>query len=961
MPSPCKKAVIFDFRRLEGVFSVAANFLFICMVISISGIFRPDATASSVVPRYEIDATFDPGKHRITATQKITYTNAGDTEIKELSFHIYPHRVYTKEEKNFLYRYAGYFRINPFPEGWQTGDLQIESVFSPGEKKLPYSISGTDQTIASVSLETPLKPGASTQVIIRFTVDIPHAYGRFGWHKGIITLTRWYPILSVFDKNGWHNYPFYAYHQPFFSDASQYYVKLTLPQKLTVVSTGLVRQKDINSDGTQTLFIETEVPVRDFAMGISKDFQVYSAHENGILINSYYLKGDEQRARDAARNAAGLMKFYSERFGEYPYKSFNIVPGYLGFGGDQSSGLVFIDTRAYKLPVFLDRYFDFLVSHETGHQWFYNMVGSDEYKEMFLDEGVNSYWILRYLEHKYGENAKVLVLPEYLKKLVPNFSFKDTSYARYLYMAKNGIDRPVIGALSSFKEPSSIFALTYGKGSAILEMLEKLVGRETFDRIMSRYAAEYKFKNVSLDEFMSFWNKETGRDITWFFDQWLKTDKKIDFSVKSVKKRELVLENKGNLRMPVDTTIRYRDGSEQNVSWDGNDPVKSLPVEQGKIIKSVEIDPGNAVLLDLDRTNNSWPRKIHSRLVPLYFFAYEIPLVMPLDAYTVTAGPSVGGSSLGIASSVVKPFDGMAKVSSVYDFGGKSVDSRFGYELKHVGNTQTAAGFEIFDYESSKENNDLRGGKVYVRRELWPANYGLFDMNDHVTAYFIRDQKVTNESWDTTERITNYHYKKNDESIIGITGSLGRCGPYPDPDTGWRFMPTQEVAGHFLGGKEAFWRASAELNNYFPVIPKYQHKLATRIKAGWGESSGKKLFQLGGYDGLRGYDSKTIEGAHMVLSEIEYRFPVLTDMNVSFLKNWFTLAEIQAVGFFDIGRAWYSSFSGSSFKKDAGLGLRAHLDTFGFLERVIVRLDVAQAINEPKSDPHIWFGLSHVF
>ncbi|MDD5668457.1 MAG: hypothetical protein PHE58_00290, partial [Candidatus Omnitrophica bacterium] len=118
---------------------------------------------------------------------------------------------------------------------------------------------------------------------------------------------------------------------------------------------------------------------------------------------------------------------------------------------------------------------------------------------------------------------------------------------------------------------------------------------------------------------------------------------------------------------------------------------------------------------------------------------------------------------------------------------------------------------------------------------------------------------------------------------------------------------------------------------------------------------------LGGYDGLRGYDCKTIEGSHMILSGIEYRFPVLSDMNMSFLKNWLTLGKIQAVGFFDIGRSWYSSFSGSSFKKDAGIGLRAHLDAFGFLERMIIRVDVAQAINEPKSDPHIWFGLSQVF
>jgi outer membrane protein assembly factor BamA len=322
----------------------------------------------------------------------------------------------------------------------------------------------------------------------------------------------------------------------------------------------------------------------------------------------------------------------------------------------------------------------------------------------------------------------------------------------------------------------------------------------------------------------------------------------------------------------------------------------------------------------------------------------------------------VGGSSLGLSSSLQKPYDNILRISSDYDFNGKNFESKLGYEFDHVFNTQTALGFEVFDREASKEGQDLSGGKIYLRRELWPASYDLFDLNDHVTFYVIRDQKLESVSTlSGKEYISDLYYRRKDEAILGVTGSLGRYGPYPDPDYGWKFLPTLEYAGHFLGGNESFWRSTFELNNYRLVLPKYQLKLASRIKAGWGEHSDKKLFQLGGPDGLRGYSRKTIEGSHMILGSLEYRLPLKSDIKFYFLDNILCLDQIQSVLFFDLGRAWYANFDSASFKKDAGLGFRFHFNIIGFLEKVVLRVDIAQAIGEPKEKTHFWLGLNHAF
>jgi hypothetical protein len=931
------------------------------IIFSLSTVFFAQYLFASELPRYDISASLDAKNHRLKAIEKVIFTNNSALPVNEIFFHIYPHRKYTQKEIRFMYQYSGYFKVNLFPEGFQGGDLRINSAQSSG-KPLTYIIEGDDQTILKVGLDPGLNPGESREIEIDFTLDIPHCWNRLGYHRDIITLTRWYPILSVLDRSGWHNYPFYIYHQPFFSDAAYYKLELTLPQEQKLACGASLKTETLNPDNTKTLVLENVAPMRDLGLAISPNFQVFSLNEDNFRINVYYPKGDLNFAREAAGYAASAMKFYGDRFGAYPYKEFTIAPCYLGFGGDQSSGMIFIDIRMFRLPGFLYRYSDFMVSHETGHQWFYNIIGSDEYKEMFLDEGVNSYWLLRHLENKYGYNAMVIDLPKSLGWLVPNFSFRDSTASRYIFLAKNGYDRPVIGELSGFKEPSSIFALAYGKGSAVLSMLEAQVGKDVFERFMVRYAREFRFKNASLDDFIRVCQEESGQAPEEFFRQWLKTSRFCDFAVKSVQPGKVTLENRGDLQMPVKTQVVLNDGTKIIDQWPGENKFHEIAVPKDKTVREVNIDPDKVIDMDLDRTNNHWPKNFRFKPVPIYFSPWEIPLFQDRDAYNAVAGPTFGGSSLGAAASAQKPYDQLLRVSSAYDFSGKAVDSKLGYEVSHVFNQPNSLGFEIFDYDSSKQGYDVSGGKLYWRRELWPAAYGIFDVNDHVTLYLLKDRKLdSTANLNGQEAITNLKYTEKDESIVGITGSMSRCGPSFDPDYGWKFMPTQEFAGRYMGGNQSFWRSSAELENYYSILPRYQQKLAIRIKAGLGGKSDQNLFQIGGWEGLRGYDLKSIDGSRMILGSLEYRFPVLDDLKAYFLDNIFCLNKVQGVVFFDAGKAWYSDFAGRNFKKDAGLGLRIHLGTIGILEKVVLRLDIAQAINEHKEGPHIWAGINQSF
>lgn len=910
-------------------------------------------------PVYTIEATLDTRSHRLSARQAVEFTNESDKDLAELYFNIYPRRKYERREIKFLKSFAGYFKVDAFPAGFQQGDLAVTSVTADGIA-CPFYEEGENRTLLKVALPRPLKPGERATVEMDFNAVIPHAYGRFGWHNGITALNRWYPILCVFDGDQWEKYPCYLYHRPYHSQAALYRVALTVDTGETIASTGVARREQARPDGSTTVFFETEHPVRDFSLCVSRKFRTHVLRRGNTDIIAYYLPGDRRQAETAAESAGRLMDFYSSRFGEYPYSTFSIVPCYLGYGGEQSACLISVDTRVYKLPGFLRRYFEFLIAHETGHQWFYNMIGTDEYKEMFLEEGMNSFWVLRYLEDRYGRDAKVLDLKSPASWLVPNFSFRQSSVFRYIYMAKNGMDRSVVGPLSGFNEPSSIFAITYGKGAAVLEMLCSLIGEDAFAKTMRRYSADYRFRNAGVGDFIRIAEEESAADLDWFFNQWLNTKKTCDYAVKAVTRASVTIERKGEILMPCDVRITYSDGGSETRVWDGNGSVLAVPVSRP--VRQVELDPDKKIVLDLDLSNNTWPRRFSFTPVALYSPVYEIPVLAERGAYCIFAGPSVGGSSAGLAGSIQKPFTGSLRASSVYDANGKAFESRLAYEVKPVINSKTSAGAEVFNYDSRKEGHDVEGGMLYLRRELKPAALSVFEDNDHVMMYLLRDQKLEPAGLSGgTDPAQGLRYRKKKETIAGVSGILGFCGPASSPEFGWRVIPLQEIAGHFLGGTEAFWRSRLEVDAYRLVIPSLKHTVAARAQAGWGTSD-KVLFQLGGPKGLRGYDLKTIDGSRFLLGGLEYRFPLVRDINRYWLDNFVGLEQIQTVAFVDAGKAWFSDYSLSHWKRDAGLGFRIHLHLLGLVERTSVRIDGARPLGDREDDDwRFWLGINQAF
>ncbi len=939
------------FKKLVYLFSVL-------LFVALWSIPVKDCYAKAL--SYDIKAELDYENHVIVATEKVDFINNSQFDLREVYFHIYPNRKYTKKEIDFIYMYSGYFKMNPYPEGFDRGEFNIKNIFVNGQNA-NFVIEGEDETILKVNLPGKLLPGKSLNINIDFSLRIPHAYGRLGWHKNIISLNRWYPIVSYLDADSWRNHPFYVYHQPFVQDASSYQVELTLRDDLKVINSA--DQQEISlENGKKTLLLQSTYPVRDFSFAISPDYQMIEKKFNNISIKSYYLSGDEDKARQALENVISLFAYYTEEIGDYPFKSFSIAPVFLGYGGHETSNMIFIDTRAYKMPGFLKRHFDFLVSHETGHQWFYNLIGSDEFKETFLDEGLNSFFLLKYLEHKYGKDAQVLDLPNSLKWLVPNFSFQDAGRFRYLFAAKNAWDRPVLGELSSFQEPSSIFTIAYGKGTQILTAIESIIGTEEFNKAIKEYFQNFKFKLANTKDFIDIVDKATEIDLKPLMDRLLNEVYICDYSLEKIGNK-LYLKNKGTLKQPVVVNIVYKDKSKKRLFLEGKDEMTVLPIEKLEDVEIVYLSE-SVLSLDVDKTNNSLPRRFKLRIVPLYYFVYDLPIFVDPTAVNFTTGPTIGINSLGIKSSLQKMLDYHITAGSGYDFSEKLLINEMGVNLFHLKDKQINLGINLSKQKDYKDNNfvkdDLESIKVFLRKELRPVGYGLFEPNDHISVYLLHEDRpkgfLVNKGIDHSG---NKNYYLKDESMIGIDFCINQASTYPNYTKGYQAFFNIEQAGHFLSGESDFTRGTIKINKFLPVSEK--DSLGLFFKLGLGTPRDKYLFFAGGASGLRGYDRKDIKGSNMFVSRIEYKSSIVEDLGLYLADNLIHFNEVYLIPFFDIGKSWFDSFKRESFKKDAGIGVSFDLELAGFLEAVSLRFDFAQAIDEPKQGSRIWFSLNQSF
>lgn len=573
---------------------------------------------------YDIQVTLDPDARRVHGSETIHYTNNSPQELEYLWIQL---------DQNLFRPGSRGSDIQPPDSRWrgsfEGGGFEITNLRVNGEAP-EFMITDTRLRI---SLDEPLPPGGSSvDVSLDFAFKIPQ-YGadRMGWLEvdegTVFELAQWYPRMYVFDDvNGWNAMPYLGQGE-FYLEYGDFDLEFTVPREFIVASTGELqnpeevltaeqRQRlDEARQSAETVHIispdEVGDPptrpdgsgpltwkfraenVRDVAWAASEAFIWDGAGWEDVLNMSYYPKeglgtAENPGWEESTEYVRHSIQHYSETWYEYPYPVAINVAGIVG--GMEYPMIVFCSVNARDRGLFG------VTTHEIGHEWYPMIVGSDERRYAWMDEGfntfINHYATLAY----YGEDEPTRLNAEYISERM----LSDEAELP-IYTPPDVIPRAGLGFLAYRKPAMGLFLLR-----------EYILGPDLFDEAFREYTERWAYKHPQPADFFRTMQDAAGERLDWFWRGWLFSTDVLDQEIESVTETDgqtqIAVAHQDGLVMPVELLIRYQDGETE---------MRRIPVEafvntdrfvevvEGTNVQSVTLDP-RGLLPDVDRADNEW-------------------------------------------------------------------------------------------------------------------------------------------------------------------------------------------------------------------------------------------------------------------------------------------------------------------------------------------------------------------
>ena len=585
---------------------------------------------------YSIDVRLDHSRRTLAGREVITWRNISAYPTSKLCLHLY-YNAWRNAQSTWMReaRLAGRGSArSPRSGDWGWIDVTSIRLAKPDAGFLdlldrrfnaPDDGNSDDATVLEVLLPEPVSPGQSVNVEVAWTSRIPRTFARTGAVGSYYFIAQWFPKLGVLEDTGWNCHQFHAGTE-FFSDYGVYDVRMTVPTPWIVGASGRETGRADNHDGTTTHTYHAE-DVHDFAWTMSPDYVERRARfehpglpavEMRLLLQPEHL-AQAGRHFDATRTT---LRYYGEWFGPYPYGYITIIdPAWQsGAGGMEYPTLFTAGTNWLAPSGVLEP--EGVTIHESGHQFWYAMVGNNEFEDAWMDEGLNTYSTGRAIEANPAYRTNY-VARRYFGGFVP-WVFRSFTVSREV--DENGMSgyRPVaesdVPASPTYRYfPATGFGLSYDKTALWLHTLERHVGWPTMQRAMATYFERWKFRHPRPKDFFNVVNEVSGRDLTWFFDEVYRGSGEFDYGVQTVRsdrvaragrpdvqRSTVVVRRYGEAIFPVDLLVTFADGKTARGSWDGKDRWKAFTYERPEPVVSAVVDPDRVLLLDINRTNNSY-------------------------------------------------------------------------------------------------------------------------------------------------------------------------------------------------------------------------------------------------------------------------------------------------------------------------------------------------------------------
>ena len=569
---------------------------------------------------YKMDITMDVSDFTFNGEQELVYTNNSPDTINKVYYHLFFNAFQPGSQMDVRSRTirdpdrrvgSRIFEL----EQKDYGILDVVSLKQEG-KKVVFE---QKETVLLARLNSPLLPGEKTTLSMVFDGQVPLQIRRSGKlnKEGVdLTMTQWFPKLSEYDEEGWHPNPYIG--REFHGVWGDYTVNITIDKNYVVGGTGYLQNADeighgYSNDAKQTnketLTWRFFAPnVHDFAWAADPEFiHDIKKSKSGVDLHFFYKPDvNVENWKKLQDDSVGLMDYFEEAIGPYPWKQYSIIQG--GDGGMEYAMCTMI-TGQRPYPSLFG-----VTAHEMAHAWFQHLLATNEAKHPWMDEGFTEYIT------SLAEEAVVGKPSRYPHK---------SSYDRYYLLVNSGVEQAQTVHSDRYDYNFAYGASSYSKGSVFLSQLGYIIGKDNLNKTLKRYYEEFKFKHPTPNDFKRVAEKVSDMELEWYLNDWTRTDHKIDYGldISSLQSdRVVTLKRKARMPMPLDVEVSFSDGTKDvyyiptdlmhgnkkfnsnNVyymqPWTWASPEYDFVVQGNKKVVRVEIDPSKR-LADYNQMDNS--------------------------------------------------------------------------------------------------------------------------------------------------------------------------------------------------------------------------------------------------------------------------------------------------------------------------------------------------------------------
>ena len=622
-------------------------FIFIAIIAFVSGVSaQADRWQQHI--NYNIKASLDVNTNIVKGTEDIVYINNSTDTLRKVYFHLYWNAFQPNSSMDVRSRELGKntmtSRRGDVIKDWDARVTDRIQKLTPTEigyqRVSAITINGKAQklieheTILEVQLTNPIAPKTSAKLSLVFEAQVPKQIRRSGRDnaEGVrFSMSQWFPKMVEYDYQGWNTNPYLA--REFYGVWGNFDVSLQLDKNYTVAATGVLQNPNAvaNAQGVKTWNFKGN-NIHDFVWVADDQFKHLSKEvRKGLTLHVYY-KEKDAKSDSAWANvlyaAEKALPYIEKNFGAYPYPQYSFIQG--GDGGMEYAMATLIKGPSLGT-----------VFHEWMHNWYQQVLGSNESLFAWMDEGFATFAeskVSRWYDANaaaqspfISERAKVQVLASVERAKLDLPLTQAGSYAGYMALAKSGLEEPASTHADHFNTNYAYSNAAYSKGATLLGLLGYVIGDSVRDAVLLNYYNTWKFKHPNANDFFRVAEKTSGIQLQWLKEYWANSTKTIDYGLNDIQAGNntaiISIQRLGKLPMPIEVLITYKDGTTElhympldlmlggkgaessvnrivHPNWQWVAPTYTFETSKPlSALKSIEIDPSYR-MPDLNRSNN---------------------------------------------------------------------------------------------------------------------------------------------------------------------------------------------------------------------------------------------------------------------------------------------------------------------------------------------------------------------